>query len=62
MCATFRHVHGLGYTTVTEMLMTMHKNNVFDRFPEFFEVVHILAVYLLYATIFLRQSLPQSKP
>ena len=30
--------------TVSEMLETMHENDLFDAFPEFSEVVHILAV------------------
>lgn len=44
MYASFRHVRGLGYTTVSEMLETMRENDLFDRFPEFSSVVHILAV------------------
>ena len=42
--ASFRRVHGLGYMTVSEMLETMH--DLFDIFPEFSNVVHILAVTL----------------
>ena len=30
--------------TVSEMLQTMHENDLFDMFPEFSSVVHILAV------------------
>ena len=44
MYASFRRVRGLGYMTVSEMLGTMHENNLFDTFPEFSKVVHILAV------------------
>ena len=33
-----------GYTTVSEMLETMHENDLFDIFPEFSKVVHMLAV------------------
>ena len=42
--ASFRRVRGLGYMTVSEMLETMHENDLFDMFPEFSNVVHILAV------------------
>ena len=42
--ASFRRVRGLGYMTVSEMLETMH--DLFDIFPEFSNVVHILAVTL----------------
>ena len=44
MYASFRHVRGLGYTTVSEMLETMRENDLFDRFPEFSSVAHILEV------------------
>ena len=44
MYASFRHVRGLGYMTVSEMLETMRENDLFDMFPEFSSVVHILAV------------------
>ena len=44
MYASFRRVRGLGYMTVSEMLETMHENDLFDMFPEFSNVVHILAV------------------
>ena len=44
MYASFRRVRGLGYMTVSEMLQTMHENDLFDMFPEFSSVVHILAV------------------
>ena len=44
MYASFRRVRGLGYMTVSEMLQTMHENDLFDIFPEFSKVVHILAV------------------
>ena len=47
MYANFRRLRGLGYMTVSEMLetmQTMHKNDLFDTFPEFSEVAHILAV------------------
>ena len=35
MYASFRHVLGLGYVTVPEMLETMHENDLFDMFPLF---------------------------
>ena len=41
MYASFRRVRGLGYMTVSEMLETMHENNLFDIFPEFSKVVHL---------------------
>ena len=44
MYASFRCVHRLGYMTVSEMLQTMHKNDLFDMFPKFSKVVHVLAV------------------
>ena len=44
MYASFRRVRGLGYMTVSEMLQTMHEHDLFDMFPEFSSVVHILAV------------------
>ena len=44
MYARFRRVRGLGYMSVSEMLETMHKNNVFDMFPVFSNVAHILGV------------------
>ena len=44
MYASFRRVRGLGYMTVSEMLQTMHENDLFDMFPEFSSVVHILAM------------------
>ena len=44
MYASFRRVRGLGYMTVSEILETMHQNDLFDIFPEFSKVVHILAV------------------
>ena len=44
MYASFRRVRGLGYMTVSEKLETMHENALFDIFPEFSKVVHILAV------------------
>ena len=43
MCASFRRVRGLGFMTVSEILETMHENDLFDIFPEFSKVVHILA-------------------
>ena len=42
MYASFRRVRGLGYITISEMLQTMHENDLFDMFPEFSKVVHIL--------------------
>ena len=44
MYATFRRARGLGYITVSETLETMQENDLFDIFPEFSKVVHILAV------------------
>ena len=44
MYAKFRRVRGLGLMTVSEMLETMHENDLFDIFPEFSKVVHIFAV------------------
>ena len=44
MYASFHRVRGLGYMTVSEMLETVHENDLFDMFPEFSNVVHILAV------------------
>ena len=42
--ASFRRVHELSYMTVPEMLETMHENDLFDMFPVFSNVVHILGV------------------
>ena len=36
MYASFRRVRGLGYMTVSEILQTMHENDLFDMFPVFF--------------------------
>ena len=44
MYASFRRTRGLGYMTVSEILETMYENDLFDIFPEFSKVVHILAV------------------
>ena len=44
MYASFRRVRGLGYMTVSEILETMHENDLFDIFLEFSKVVHVLAV------------------
>ena len=44
MYASFRRPRGLGYMSVPEMLETMHENDLFDRFPSFSNVVHILGV------------------
>ena len=44
MYASFRRVPGLGYMTVSEILETMHENDLFGIFPEFSKVMHILAV------------------
>ena len=35
MYASFHRVRGLGYMTVSEMLQTMHENDLFDMFPAF---------------------------
>ena len=44
MYAIFRCAWGLGSMTVSEMLETMHEDDLFNVFPEFSNVVHILAV------------------
>ena len=44
MYASFHRVHGLGYMTVSEILETVYENDLFDIFPEFSNVAHILAV------------------
>ena len=44
MYASFHRVRGLGYMNVSEMLETLHKNDLFDMFPEVSNVVHILSV------------------
>ena len=44
MHASFPDVRGLSYMTVSEMLETMHENDLFDIFPEFSKMVHILVV------------------
>ena len=44
MYARFCRVRGLSYMTVPEILETMHKNDVFDMFPVFSNVIHILGV------------------
>ena len=44
MYASSRRVRGLGYITVPEMLETMYENDLFDMFPVFANVVHILGV------------------
>ena len=44
MYARFRRVGGLGYMSVSEMLEAMHENDVFDMFPVFSNVIHILGV------------------
>ena len=38
---------GLGYMTVSEILETVYENDLFDMFPEFSNVAHILAVHYL---------------
>ena len=35
IAASFHQVRGLGYMTVSEMLETMHENDLFDIFPKF---------------------------
>ena len=42
--ASFRRLRELSYMTVPEMLETMHENDLFDMFPMFSNVVHILGV------------------
>ena len=45
MYESFGLVRGLGYLmTFSEMLETMHENNLFDMFSEFSYLVHIPAV------------------
>ena len=44
MYASFHRVGGLGYGTVPEMLETMHKNNIFDIFSVFSNVVYIFGM------------------
>ena len=44
MYARFRRVRGLVYMTVPEMLEKMNENDLFDMFPVFSNVVHILGV------------------
>ena len=52
MYASFHRVRGLGYLTVSEILETVYENDLFDMFPEFSNVAHILAVhYLLHRVI-----------
>ena len=43
-CARLFVVCGLDHITVPEMLETMHENDLFDMFPVFSNVVHILGV------------------
>ena len=44
MYASFRRVRELSYMNVPQMLETMHDNDLFDMFPVFSNVVHILGV------------------
>ena len=44
MYASFHRVGGLGHLTVSEMLETKKGNDIFEMFPEFSNVVQILAV------------------
>ena len=44
MYESFRRVSGLGYMTVSEMLGSNAGEDLFDIFPEFSKVVHILVV------------------
>ena len=44
MYASSRRVRGLGYMTVSEMLETMHENDLFDIFPEFSKVLHMISL------------------
>ena len=47
MYASFHRVRGLGYMTVSEMLETVHENDLFDMFPEFsFSALRRLKTYL----------------
>ena len=43
MYASFHRVRGLGYMTVSEILETVYEDDLFDMFPEFSNVAHILA-------------------
>ena len=44
MFASFHRVRGLGYMTVSEILEIVYENDLFDMFPEFSNVAHILVV------------------
>ena len=44
MFASFHRVRGLGYMTVSEILETVYENDLFDMFPEFSNVAHILVM------------------
>ena len=47
MYTSFHRVRGLGYMTVSEMLETVHENDLFDMFPEFsFSALRRLKTYL----------------
>ena len=48
MYARFRRVRGLGYMTDSEMLQTMHENDLFDMLHEFPNVVLSLQCYLIH--------------
>ena len=48
MYASFRRVRGLGYMTVSEILETMHENDLFNIFPEFQRWCISLQWYLLH--------------
>ena len=58
MYASFRRVRGLGYMTVSEMLETMHENDLFNIFPEFSKVVHILAIRAIIQCVAPIENLP----
>ena len=44
MYASFHRVGGLGYRTVSEIMETMQGADIFEMFPEFSNMVQILAV------------------
>ena len=47
MYASFHRVRGLGYMTVSEVLETVHENDLFDMFREFsFSALRRLKTYL----------------
>ena len=51
-------MRGLGYMAVSEMLKTMHENDLFDMLPDFSKVVHILSVTPVTYVVFCRRIIP----